>query len=118
MPMLWSSIAFSFEKPAEVVLEERTLAAWAYLRRRSNRLGSFLDAQDTLWEEYVDAESCEYFYWNMQSKEHRWGKPEVPTRKDHKENLNVGDKVLYRFVEGGPEVVCRITKCRVDDSTV
>ena len=74
--------------------------------------------QNALWDEYIDAESTEYFYWKSQSNEYRWGKPEFPTKKDRKAALNLGDKVLYRFIEGGPEILCKITKCRVDDSTV
>lgn len=114
---IWASIAASFEKPAEVSQEERILSGWACLRRRSTKKGSFLDSNKKQWEEYIDSKSGEHFYWSSQSNDYSWDKPEIPKPKNTKEILNVGDKVIYRLVEGEAECVCSITRCRVDDST-
>jgi hypothetical protein len=63
--MPWTSIAFYFTPPKEVVDEESLLSAWCYLRRRSVLKGDFRAIDNEEWEEYTDRESSEYFYWQV-----------------------------------------------------
>lgn len=42
---------------------ERDKNAWAYMRRRSTLIGEFRDIEGAEWEEYMDRETSERFYW-------------------------------------------------------
>ena len=108
----WRSSALSFEKPAEVCEEEKRLNAWTYLRRRSASMGFFKDMDGDVWEEYVDSESADYFYWNRRKNEFRWLKPMMRTGITSEDMLQVGESVLYRFTEEGTEEVCTVVKRR------
>lgn len=117
VPLDWVSSACTFAKPLEVMDEEKLLGAWAYLRRRSKYNGQFLDDNKENWEEYIDSKTSEYFYWNRARGQYRWEKPMLPIVKEIKNELEIGDSVLYRFTTGGPEEPCTIIKRRVDDSS-
>jgi hypothetical protein len=117
-PLAWQSKAHSFEKPVEVANEERVFLAWANLRRRSSSMGFFVDVHKIDWEEYLDPTSNMHFFWSPITREYTWTKPDVPVTKDDSDPLALGDAVLYRFKEKGPEETCLVTKCRTDDETV
>jgi hypothetical protein len=109
-------------EPTEEILEKQgLLAGWAYLRRRSRDVGEFLDIFDVEWDEYIDNETSEYFYWCEKGNRYSWEKPDVPEVQeeigDEEVPLAVGQEVLYWFAgKMRPELVI-ITKIREDDET-
>jgi hypothetical protein len=111
-----------FIEPTEEILEKQgLLAGWAYLRRRSRDVGEFLDIFDVEWDEYIDNETSEYFYWCEKGNRYSWEKPDVPEVQeeigDEEVPLAVGQEVLYWFAgKMRPELVI-ITKIREDDET-
>ena len=120
-PRHWVSYAFSFEKPKDIFDYERVLAGWAYLRRRSSNIGEFKDIYTQEWEEYVDSETAEFFYWQEDTNMYQWVKPETPKHIDPnsmmKELYQLGDNVVYKF-EGFPsDEPAIVVRIRYDDQT-
>lgn len=115
-------LCFSFDTPNEIVTEMETQLGWAYLRRRSNQLGDFKDAEGIEWEEYSDRITSEYFYWTEEENYYIWDKPVffnhlLHQSRNQKELLKVGEEVMYLFPGRRIEEIGVILKVRFDDST-
>ena len=114
----WVSNAFQFDTPEEVRVLQKEWAGWAYLRRRSNNVGEFLDVEGVEWEEYTDKKTSEYFYWCEESNLYQWEKPAVFQRNlDARELLKEGEEVMFVFPGRRTEEMAIITKQRFDDET-
>ncbi len=88
-----------------------TSGGWAYLRRRANNVGEFLDVEGSEWEEYMDRQTAEYFYWTEEENLYQWVKPELYVRNTKVlETFAVGEEVLYRFPGRRQEEAALITK--------
>lgn len=120
-PAAWTSFAYTFEPPEEVIAEEKTLAAWALLRRRSTVNKEVTDIAGSTWNELVDSESAEYFYWYEPENLYQWDKPRIsdPTaiNRGEADILDVGQDVLYQFPNKHVFEKCVVTRQRVDDQT-
>ena len=94
----WSHETFN-QYPSVVAKEGMyRRGAWAYLRRRSTNIGEFLDTENDEWEEYVDRETSEYFYWQEDNNRYLWEKPELPMRKKViVEYIPIGEEVYFKF---------------------
>lgn len=118
MPFQWGSSAFSTVCPAEIEDEKKSRAAWAYLRRRAKNLGEFFDDEGDEWDEYVDNDSSEYFYWQEDDNRYQWAKPPVPQKsKVVVEYLKMGEEVYFRFPGKRYDDIVVITRLRFDDET-
>ena len=116
----WTSSAFSFNKPEEVFEEEKTKSGWALLRRRSKCVGDFQDVHFQDWEELMDEESADFFYWQEDTDTYSWDKPETfKAKKEVKiEPLAVGEHILFMFPNKDKSEVGIITRLRTDDETL
>lgn len=114
----WKSVSFTFDTPAQVQEMKEEVQGWAYLRRRSQNVGEFLDVEGNEWEEYMDKASFEYFYWQETENMYRWDKPDLYQRKtDQKDLFQEGHDVMYQFPGRRAEEVAVILKQRFDDET-
>jgi hypothetical protein len=80
---------------------------WAYLKRRSEYIGEFNDVDDLNWEELMDTESLEKFYWQEDENLFSWIKPDFPTEEtvNQKELIDIGRLMILRtqinqFIDG------------------
>ena len=113
-----TSYAYSVYPTDEVKHLMRLRGGWSYLRRRAYMIGEFLSSDQEEWEEWVDKETSEYFYWQEQSNRYSWDKPEVPERKlEVIEYIPIGTEVLFRFPKERDEEICLVTRLRFDDET-
>jgi hypothetical protein len=116
MPFLWVSQAFTQSACDEVAKEMRIRGAWAYMRRRAVSKGDFLDVEGNEWDEYVDNETSEYFYWCEDDNLYQWDKPPLPQKtKIVVDYLKIGEEVYFRFPGKRTDDVCVITRLRFDD---
>lgn len=116
--MPWSSRAFSFDVAPEVRQLMKKRFGWAYLRRRSQGIGEFLDVDGNEWEEYIDNKTSEYFYWQEDENLYVWDKPALFQRKQAPKNkFREGEEVYYRFPGRYKEELAVIAKVRFDDET-
>lgn len=115
----WQSSAFTFVKPQSVYAEERIKAGWALLRRRSQCLGEFMDIDQYEWEELMDEDSADFFYWQEDTDQYTWTKPQIPQTKYQTKilPLEVGEKVTFLFPGKGNEEEALVTRIRKDDET-
>lgn len=115
-----ASNAFSFDIPSKVWGWKKVLAGWAYLRRRARNVGEFLDLDGYEWEEYMDNQTSEYFYWQEEENQYRWEKPPLFQRKkfDIKDVVfKEGDDVMFLFPGRRFEEVAIVRRVRYDDET-
>lgn len=119
LPYFWTTTAFTFDCPDEVYIEQKRLAGWAMLRRQSKLMGYFTDVDRIDWEEYMDPESSNFFYWQEESNSYQWNRPEIPVRQMKKDSvpLTVGEEVRYQFMKEKSESKAVVVKCRIDDET-
>lgn len=121
IPIAWTTLAFSFETPEEVYKEQKTLAGWAMLRRQSKMIGYFTDIGRMEWEEYMDPESSNFFYWAEEKNYYQWERPEVLGRSQMSNKkapaLSLNEEVRYKFPGEEKEELCVVTRCRFDDQT-
>jgi hypothetical protein len=121
LPVAWITTAFTFETPSEVYKEQKTLAGWALLRRQSKMIGYFTDIGRMEWEEYMDPESSNFFYWAEEKNLYQWDRPDTLGRSQisNKKSpaLVLKEEVRYKFPGEEKEELCIVTRCRVDDQT-
>jgi hypothetical protein len=121
LPVAWTTMAFTFNTPPEVYKEQKALAGWALLRRQSKMIGYFTDAGRMEWEEYMDPESSNFFYWAEEKNLYQWNRPETLGRsqisKKNSPALTLKEEVRYKFPGEEKEELCLVTRCRVDDQT-
>lgn len=122
IPCLYTfqSNCFTFEKPTSVYEEERTKSGWALLKRRSLSVGEFYDIENMEWEEFMDADSADFFYYQEDTDTYSWDKPEIPSTKVMKkiiQVLEIGEEVTYRFPHREVDDVVIVTRLRKDDET-
>ncbi len=114
----WKSQAFTLDIPEKVQDLMKVKAGWAYLRRRSQSIGEFLDEDGNEWEEYMDKVTSEYFYWQEEDNLYSWVKPTVFQKKaDPVNRFKENEEVLFKFPGRRVEEVAIITKVRFDDET-
>lgn len=115
----WQSKAFTFNKPESVREEEKVKAGWALLRRRSKCIGEFMDVEQYEWEELMDEDSADFFYWQEDTDTYTWIKPPIPVTKYQTKilPLEVGEKVTYLFPGKAQEEEAIVTRIRKDDQT-
>jgi ankyrin repeat protein len=115
----WTSTAFTFNKPDEVFKEEKTKGGWALLRRRSKCVGDFQDVHFQDWEELMDEESADFFYWQEDTDVYSFDKPEVSkvVEKVQVEPLEIDELVNYVFPGKEKSETGVIVKLRTDDQT-
>tara|TARA_B110000090_G_C13245472_1_gene394263 strand:+ start:218 stop:835 length:618 start_codon:yes stop_codon:yes gene_type:complete len=116
----WGAQLGSFSTvPTSVVNKGmRERGGWSYLRRRSQNVGEFLDEDGEEWEEYVDNETSEYFYWQEDENRYLWDKPPLPKRtRKVIEYLKIGDEVNFKFPGKRDEEVAIVKKLKFDDET-
>jgi hypothetical protein len=115
----WQSSAFTFQKPTSVREEEKTKAGWAMLRRRSKCLGEFMDVDQYEWEELMDEESADFFYWQEDTDQYTWEKPQIPHTQYVTKilPLEIGEKVTFLFPNREKEEEAVVTRIRKDDET-
>jgi hypothetical protein len=114
----WASYAFSLY-PNEIILSGmRRRGAWAYMRRRSTMVGEFVDADHDEWEEYVDKESSEYFYWQEDANRYLWDKPPLPqTKRVIVEYIPIDEEVYFKFKGRREEEIGLVKRLRFDDES-
>ncbi len=118
-PIAWTTTGFTFDVLPEVYKEQKVLAGWAFLRRQSKLMGYFTDVGRNEWEEYMDPESSNFFYWQEEGNLYQWTKPEIPrvVSKKAADPLALGEEVRFQF-PGRKEIEKAIvTRCRTDDET-
>eukprot|EP01041_Mallomonas_annulata_P002379 gene2379-4623_t len=120
-PKGWISNAFTFDLPLDALEEQRELAAWALIRRRSTLNKTVKDVDGIEWQELVDGDTAEHFYWFEEENVYQWEPPQIPS-KDAEEfvaidDLFEGDEVLFRFKGKKEPDPCVVTKIRIDDAT-
>lgn len=115
----WQSTAFTFYKPNSVRDEERVKAGWAMLRRRSKCLGEFMDVDQFEWEELMDEDSADFFYWQEDTDQYTWTKPQIPATRYQTKilPLEIGEKVTFLFPGKEREEEAIVTRIRKDDET-
>eukprot|EP01038_Epipyxis_sp_PR26KG_P010329 gene10329-13878_t len=115
----WVSSSYTFDIPLPVFQECKTRAGWAYLRRRSDNVGEFLDINGDEWEEYMDKKTSIYFYWQEENNLYQWDKPELYKKQviNLVEILSEGEEVMFRFPGRRNEEIVIVTKVRYDDET-
>ena len=103
----WRSDAFSMDVPTSVMQEQRILAGWALLRRRSTMTKELCDINGIDWEEYVDSDSSELFYWYEEENLYQWTKPILPdpVTVANTANANANKKNTSEILEVGQEVI-------------
>ena len=76
-------------------------------------MGEFLDVEGSEWEEYMDRQTAEYFYWTEEENLYQWVKPELYVRNTRVlETFALGEEVLFRFPGRRQEEAALITKVR------
>ena len=120
LTIFWTSKAFTFEKPDEVHEEEKVKGGWALLRRRSKCVGDFQDVDYQDWEELMDEESADFFYWQEDTNVYSFDKPPVPAVKEKVqiEPLELDEKVHYVFPGQQKSEIGVIVRLRTDDETL
>ena len=117
----YATTCFTLQPSAKVLGAIRLLGGWAFLRRRSRDVGEFIDMYHSEWDEHIDNQTSDFFYWSEKGNRYQWVKPDIPisTEEEGEESvpLEVGQDVLFWF-DGHlkPEIV-RVTRLRTDDST-
>jgi hypothetical protein len=71
------------------------------------------------WEELMDQESADFFYWQEDMDAYSWDKPPVPKTvyATKIKPLEVGEKVTHKFPGKEGEEVCTVMRVRKDDQT-
>eukprot|EP00605_Chrysophyceae_sp_TOSAG23-4_P002678 GSChrysophyteH1.ASY1.ANO1.2954.1 assembled CDS len=114
----WTTITYTMYPTVEIKKQMRLRSGWSYLRRRSQNIGEFLSAENDEWEEYVDKDTSEYFYWQEDSNRYLWEKPPLPERNEQPVKFHpIGAEVLFRFPGERDEEIAIVTKLRFDDET-
>jgi hypothetical protein len=118
-PIYWVTTACTLDIPDEVYIEQQKLAGWAMLRRQSKLMGYFTDIDRVEWEEYMDPESSNFFYWQEEDNIYQWNRPEIPVRQMKKDSVPLleGEEVRYTFSKQRDDCRAVVVKCRIDDET-
>lgn len=83
-------------------------------------MGEFIDAFKSEWDEFIDKETSEFFYWTEKGNRYQWTKPEIPVIEVEAEYglpLSVGQEVLYWFEGDVKATMAVVSRLRIDDET-
>ena len=117
-PPDWTSVAFSYEIPDEIMELQRERSGWALLRRRATLLRTVTDTKQRVWGEYIDSRSGEMFYFLPDKGVSQWDKPDMPPPPSTAlvlDDLHEDDIVLFRFPGFHTDVHATVAKVRIDN---
>jgi hypothetical protein len=78
-----------------------------------------MDVEQYEWEELMDEDSADFFYWQEDTDHYTWTKPQIPHTKYQTKilPLEVGEKVTFLFPGKAREEEAIVTRIRKDDET-